>query len=165
MTPLSGILRENLDKEKRKVPQFLYFHNDKKTSAGDNNVAGEDIGFEDNNQVREAQARAHAKLLDSLLQDVLTGKFRDTHWFTGINVRLKKDTHWQHGVLKDRMDKYIDGADLARLFREKLQPSKYSPKKTNKSSPGNEDDLMSDEYEGYSLNKRLIDMIDHEEER
>jgi hypothetical protein len=49
-----------MDKEKKKTPQFLYFHSDKAKE-------GEDIGFEDNNQTRDAQTRVHAKLLDSLL--------------------------------------------------------------------------------------------------
>jgi hypothetical protein len=112
-TPLADIVKEGMDREKKKVPQFLYFPSDKAKE-------GEDIGFEDNNLTRDAQSRAHAKLLDTLLQDVLTGKFRDTHWFTGIQVHREQDTHWQHGVLKDRMERYIDGSDLARLFREKL---------------------------------------------
>jgi hypothetical protein len=51
-----------MDKEKKKTPQFLYFHSHKA-----NNEEGEDIGFEDNNQTRDAQTRVHAKLLDSLL--------------------------------------------------------------------------------------------------
>ncbi len=57
----------------------MYFHSDKSQE-------GVEIVFEDNNQTRDAQSRVHAKLLDSLLQELLTGKFRDTHWFTGIQV-------------------------------------------------------------------------------
>lgn len=45
-TPLTDIVKDGLDKEKKKIPQFLYFHSDKAKE-------GEDIGFEDNNQTRD----------------------------------------------------------------------------------------------------------------
>ena len=93
-TPLQDIIKEGIEKEKRKFPQFLYHHPGSSSGA-----PGDDIGFEDNNAVREAQSRTHAKLLDSLLQDILTGKFRDTHWLSGIEVHRQAETHWQHGVL------------------------------------------------------------------
>jgi len=70
-----------------------------------------------------------AKLLDTLLQDILTGKFRDTHWFSGIKVHRETETHWLNGALRDNTEKYIDGTDLARLFREKLQPHLFKRKR------------------------------------
>jgi hypothetical protein len=41
VTPLTDILKDNMEKEKKKVPQFLYYPDKAKE--------GEDIGFEDNN--------------------------------------------------------------------------------------------------------------------
>ena len=37
--------------------------------------------------------------------------------------RESGETHWLNGALRDRTEKYIDGEDLARLFREKLKPT------------------------------------------
>jgi hypothetical protein len=37
------------------------------------------------------------------------------------------------------MDRYIDGADLARLFREKLQPTKFNRQLTMKTEFEDED--------------------------
>ena len=60
-TPLQEILKDGFEKEKRKLPSFLYFH---PTSSDGGEPVGDDIGFEDNNKERDRQRRTHAKLLD-----------------------------------------------------------------------------------------------------
>lgn len=49
-TPLQEILKDGFEKEKRKLPSFLYFH---PTSSDGGEPVGDDIGFEDNNKERE----------------------------------------------------------------------------------------------------------------
>jgi hypothetical protein len=74
---------------------------------------------------KEHERRVQTKMLDSVLQEILTGKYRDADWFTGVVMRAKNadENEWKHGVLRERTDKYIEGVDLTRMFRDKLKPT------------------------------------------
>jgi len=48
---LQDILKEGIEKEKKKMPSFLYFH--PAAQQKNEEPIGEDIGFEDNNNKRD----------------------------------------------------------------------------------------------------------------
>ena len=47
-------------------------------------IIGEDIGFEENMNMKENDQRTHARLLNGLLSEILSGG-KYVEWFWGIN--------------------------------------------------------------------------------